>query len=134
MVSRRMQRPEEERGGWLFEKVRLGYALNTAGERLLASAQRMEQEALEIDETVDGQDAELSGPLRGTAINDMASSVLLPMFTAFIRQLPAVVLHVMVSNTDLSLLQREGDVTIHLTNTPTDTLIGKRATMVASAI
>lgn len=40
----------------------------------------------------------------------------------------------MVSNMDASLAQREADVAIRLTNTPPETLIGKRVGTVSSAI
>jgi DNA-binding transcriptional LysR family regulator len=45
-----------------------------------------------------------------------------------------VELHVIVSNLDASLSQREADVAIRLTNSPTDTLIGKRLLTVASTV
>jgi len=43
-------------------------------------------------------------------------------------------LHLMVSNIDFSLAQREADVAIRLTNTPPDTLIGRRVGTVSSAV
>lgn len=56
------------------------------------------------------------------------------MFAGFSRKYPDVTLHVQVSNSDASLAQREADVAIRLTSTPPDTLIGKRAVTVSSAI
>jgi DNA-binding transcriptional LysR family regulator len=72
--------------------------------------------------------------LRVSAIDNMSSTVLMPMFTRFSRQYPDVILNLMVSNNDVSLSQREADVAIRLTNTPTETLVGKRVVTVASAI
>ena len=50
----------------------------------------------------------------------------MPMFASFSRQYPDVELHIVVSNSYASLPQREADIAIRLTNSPTDTLIGKR--------
>lgn len=133
-VSRRMHKLESDLGVRLFDKVRRGYVLTLAGENLKAAAMHMEREALGVDGALSGGDQQLVGPLRVTAIDNMATTVLMPMFTGFSRRYPKVVLHIMVSNSDASLSQREADVAIRLTNTPSDTLIGKRVTTVASTI
>jgi len=133
-VSRRMQKLEEDLGARLFDKVPSGYALTAAGESIMQAASRMERETLAVDGTLGGQDQRLSGSLRVTAIDNMAISVLMPMFMEFRRRHPQITLHLMVSNRDLSLAQREADVAIRLTNTPPDTLVGKRMTTVSQAI
>ena len=124
-VSRRMRKLEQDLGVRLFDKVPSGYALTIAGENLMQAANRMEREVLAVDGALSGKDLEPSGPLRVTAIDNMATTILMPMFTGFSRQYPDVVLHLMVSNADVSLALREADVAIRLTNTPSDTLIGK---------
>lgn len=133
-VSRRTRKLEQDLGVRLFDKVLSGYALTTAGENLMQAASRMEREVLAVDGALSGRDLKPSGPLRVTAIDNMATTVLMPMLSEFSRRYPEVTLHLMVSNSDVSLAQREADVAIRLTNTPPDTLIGKRVTMVASAI
>lgn len=133
-VSRRMRKLEENLGVRLFDKVRSGYELTPAGESLKSAASVMEGEALGIDGVLSGKDLQLVGPLRVTAIDNMATTVLMPMFTRFSRRYPEVSLYIMVSNNDASLSQREADVAIRLTNTPPDTLIGKRIVTVASTI
>lgn len=133
-VSRRMRKLEQDLGARLFDKVPSGYVLTTAGESLVRAACRMEREVLSVDGTLSGKDLMPSGPLRVTAINNMATTVLMPMFTSFSRQYPDVSLYLMVSNSDVSLAQREADVAIRLTNTPPETLIGKRVVTVSSAV
>jgi DNA-binding transcriptional LysR family regulator len=133
-VSRRMQKLELDLGVRLFDKVPSGYQLTAAGEDLMQAANRMEREVLSVDASLSGRDLNPSGPLRVTAIDNMASTILMPMFSDFSRQYPEVTLHLMVSNNDVSLAQREADVAIRLTNTPPDTLIGKKVVTVASAI
>ena len=133
-VSRRLRKLEEKLGARLVERKNSGYELTPAGENIKQAAARMEAEVLHVDGAVLGKDATLVGPLKVTAINNMASTVLMPMFADFSRSYPLVDLHIIVSNLDSSLSQREADVAIRLTNTPTDTLIGKRLVTVASTI
>jgi len=133
-VSRRMRQFEEKLGARLIERKKSGYELTQAGENVKDAANRIEREVLAVDGELHGTDTNLAGPLRVTAINNMASSILMPMFAGFSEIYPQVELHIMVSNVDASLSQREADVAIRLTNSPTDTLIGKRIVTVASTI
>lgn len=133
-ISRRMRSFEEKLGARLIERKKSGYELTQAGENIKETATQIEREVLGVEGALVGQDTNLVGPLRVTAINNMASSVLMPMFASFSEKHPAVELHVIVSNTDASLSEREADVAIRLTNSPTDTLIGKRIVTVASTI
>ncbi|MGD8570521.1 MAG: LysR family transcriptional regulator, partial [Gammaproteobacteria bacterium] len=133
-VSRRMRTLEENLGVRLLERKKSGYELTPEGENLKHAASRMENEVLEVDSLLLGKDTTLKGTLRVTAINNMATSILMPMFASFSHQYPDVDLHIMVSNDDVSLPEREADVAIRLTNTPTDTLVGKQVTTVATTI
>lgn len=133
-VSRRMRSLEESLGVRLIERKKSGYELTQAGEHLKLAASNMEHEVLQVDSKLGGQDARLQGELRVTAINSMASTILMPMFTGFNRQYPDVELHIMTSNKNISLVERNADIAIRLTNTPTDALIGKRIATVATTI
>lgn len=133
-VSRRLRKLEQTLGARLLERKNSGYELTPAGENVKLAADRMEAEVLHVDGEVLGKDKDLVGPLKVTAINNMASTVLMPMFASFSRAYPRVDLYIVVSNIDSSLSQREADVAIRLTNTPTETLIGKRMVTVASTI
>ena len=133
-VSRRMRQFEDKLGARLIERKKGGYELTQAGEHIKEAANNIEREVLSVDGALKGKDSQLIGTLRVTAINNMASSVLMPMFADFSEQHPLVKLHIVVSNLDASLAQRDADVAIRLTNTPSDTLIGKRVVTVASTV
>jgi molybdate transport repressor ModE-like protein len=133
-VSRRMRALETKLGVRLIERKKSGYELTDAGESVRQAACKMEHEVLDVDAILGGSDAKLIGELRVSAINNMASTVLMPMFASFNQRYPDVELHLIVSNKYTSLIEREADVAIRLTNTPTDTLIGKRVVTVASSI
>jgi molybdate transport repressor ModE-like protein len=133
-ISRRMRQFELKLGARLIERKKGGYELTQAGEHVKEAANNIEREILGVDGALIGKDTHLIGPLRVTAINNMASSILMPMFADFCNQHPLVKLHIVVSNLDASLAQRDADVAIRLTNSPPDTLIGKRIVTVASTI
>lgn len=133
-VSRRIRAFEESLCARLIERKKSGYELTPAGEAIRETATQIEREVLGVEGNLVGLDTNLAGPLKVTAINNMASSVLMPMFARFSQLHPQVELHVIVSNLDASLAEREADVAIRLTNSPTDTLIGKRLVTVASTI
>ncbi len=133
-VSRRLRILEKALGARLIERKKGAYELTPAGASLTLSVRQMEKTALDAEGALSGKDALLTGELRITAINNMATTVLMPMFASFSRKYPEINLHIIVSNKYASLPQREADIAIRLTNTPTDTLIGKRLTTVASTV
>ncbi len=133
-VSRRVRALERKLGTRLIERRKSGYELTEAGEELKLSANRMEIEVLEFEGACSGLETGLAGELRVTAINNMASSVLMPIFTRFSERYPAITLHVEVTNKFVQLAEREADIAIRLTNAPLETLIGTRLTTVASAV
>ncbi len=133
-ISRRMRQFELNLGARLIERKKSGYELTQAGEHVKEAANNIEREILGVDGALIGKDSQLIGSLHVTAINNMASSILMPMFAKFSNQHPLINLHIVVSNLDASLVQRDADVAIRLTNSPPDTLIGKRIVTVASTI
>jgi len=133
-VSRRLRKLEQDLGVRLFDRVPGGYELTPAGGNLVQAAERMEREVLAVDGSLAGTDLRPSGPLRVTAIDNMATGILMPMFASFSEAYPEVVLYLMISNRDVSLAAREADVAIRLTNDPPDTLIGRRVVTVSSAV
>ncbi|MGA7296009.1 MAG: LysR family transcriptional regulator [Rhodanobacteraceae bacterium] len=133
-VSRRLRSLEEQLGTRLIERKHSGNELTEAGEELQLSAKKIELEILGFEGAQSGQDTGAAGDLRVSAINNMASTVLMPMFVRFSAAYPKIELHVLVTNKFVRLAERDADIAIRLTNTPLDTLIGTRLTTVASAV
>jgi molybdate transport repressor ModE-like protein len=133
-VSRRLQTLEEQLGTRLIDRKKSGYELTEAGEELQLSARKIEVEILEFEGARGGFDAGAVGELRVSAINNMASSVLMPIFVRFSQANPKIEFHVQVTNKFVQLAERDADIAIRLTNTPLDTLIGTRLATVASAV
>lgn len=133
-VSRRLLMLEKALGTRLLERKSSGYVLTDAGEELKCSASRMELEFLGFEGAMSQQDTKLQGDLHVAAINNMASTVLMPMFASFSKIYPAIRLHIEVSNKYVSLADRQADIAIRLTNAPLDTLIGTRLVTVSSTV
>ena len=133
-VSRRLRALEESLATPLLERKTSGHELTEAGEELRLSASKIEAQILEFEGALGGQESGVSGELKVTAINNMASSILMPMFTSFSANYPEIELHVQVSNKFVRLAERDADIAIRLTNSPTDTLIGTRLVTVASTV
>ncbi|MBL4749692.1 MAG: LysR family transcriptional regulator [Amylibacter sp.] len=133
-VSRRLRSLEDQLGTQLIERKKSGYELTEAGEELQMSASRIEVEILGFEGAQAGHDTDAAGELRVSAINNMASTVLMPVFTRFTEAYPKIEFHLVVTNKFVKLAERDADIAIRLTNAPLETLIGTRLTTVASAV
>lgn len=133
-VSRRILALEEKLSTPLVERSSSGYVLTRAGEALKKSARRIEQELLSFEAASGGQKDDVAGVLRVTAIANMASTVLMPVFARFSAMHPNIELRVEVTNNSVRLAERDADIAIRQTNTPQETLIGTRLTSIASAV
>jgi DNA-binding transcriptional LysR family regulator len=133
-VSRRIHALEQELATPLIERSTTGYILTDAGEELKNSALRIERELLSFEAVSAGLNDDPSGELRVTAIANMASTVLMPLFAEFSAAYPNIDLRVEVTNDSVRLADRDADVALRQTNAPGETLIGTRLTTVASAV
>ncbi len=133
-VSRRMRSLEDKLGTRLIERRKSGYELTEAGEELQMSARKIEVEILGFEGAQAGRDSAPAGELRVSAINNMASTILMPIFTRFSQAYPGIEFHVQVTNRFVKLAERDADIAIRLTNSPQETLIGTRLVTVASAV
>jgi len=133
-VSRRMRALEAQLGVRLIDRKKSGCTLTTAGESMKSTACKVEHEVLQMDGQLGSWDAKLTGELRISVINSMASGVLMPMFASFSTQYPEIDLHIFTSNKNINLVERDADVAIRLTNTPTDALVGARLGTIATTV
>lgn len=133
-VSRRIHALEDTLGSTLIERSANGYTLTTAGEKLKETALRMENDLLAFEAESSGQNDDVAGHLHVTAIANMASTVLMPIFARFNSDYPNIDLRIEVTNDSVSLAERDADVALRQTNTPGETLIGTRLVTVASAV
>jgi len=136
-VSRRIDAFEKKLGVRLFERLPTGYVLTTAGDDMLSSAERIEDEVASLDRSVSGRDTKLNGTLRVTMPAALATHLLMPDFATFGREFPGIELEFAVSSEEFNLSKREADVAIRITNNPPGYLVGRlgrRVTKISKAI
>lgn len=125
-VFRRLGQIEADLGRPLFERSRAGYAATSAGEEMVALANRMSDGVLEFERRLAGQDERPRGELRVTTTDSLFCSLLAPMFATFRAAYPEIRVDIIISNASLNLSRRDADVAIRATSEPPDTLVGRK--------
>jgi DNA-binding transcriptional LysR family regulator len=135
-VQRRLDALEAGLGARLFERSRNGWHPTEAGRTVLAQAQRMADQAEEIERQVMGRDRELTGVLRLTTAF-VAMEHLLPQPLAdFARAYPGIEVEVVENAFLVDLLRRppeapggvarQADVALRLTAQVAEHLVGRQ--------
>lgn len=113
-VGRRLASLESGLGARLLHRTPEGYVPTLAGEAIMGQAERVEVEMLAVERTVGGRDAQLEGVVRVTAVETLASHVLVPCFAALQRGSPEVALELVADVRHLSLAMREADIAVRM--------------------
>ena len=132
-VSRRINAFEKKLDVRLFDRLPTGYALTQAGEDMLISGKRIEEEVNAIDRRVIGRDAELKGQIRVTMPAPIVS-VLTPDLVTFTERYPGIEIELLISYEEFNLSKREADVAIRITNTPPNHLVGRKVLKYSKAV
>jgi DNA-binding transcriptional LysR family regulator len=132
-VFRRLGDLEKRLGAVLFERHRSGYSTTQAGEEMVLMAARMDEDVTTFLRKMAGQSPSPTGDLRITT-NDTLLLYLMPVFAAFRRAFPAIRADIVLSNQALNLSKRDADIAIRATDTPPDTLVGRRVAAIAWAV
>ena len=131
-VFRRLQAVEARLGLPVFERLPGGtYVPTDAGERILATAERVEDEVLGLARDIAGLDGRLVGRLRVTSSETLAYRLLTRHIAAFRREHPGVVIELVIDNRVLSLSRREADVALRPMRPRENDLWGRKLADVA---
>lgn len=133
-VFRRLGQIEASLGAKLFDRHRAGYAATAAGEAMLAVAQRLDDEITDFSRKLAGRRPSPAGELRVTTNDSLLVHLLTPIFARFCAACPEVRLDLVVGNQALNLSKRDADVAIRATDTPPETLVGRRVAHIAWAL
>lgn len=125
-VFRRLGDIEKRLGAPLFERHRTGYGLTPAGEEMVALAERMERDVTDFTRKLAGQALTPSGEVRVTTNDTLLVHLLMPVLAAFHRAYPDIRVDMVVSNQALNLSKRDADIAVRATDTPPETLVGRR--------
>jgi DNA-binding transcriptional LysR family regulator len=132
-VARRLQGIEAALGSRLFDASDRGYAPTAAGLLVIESAERTEKELFALEARVLGGDAKLEGKLRVTTM-DILLRRYEHVLTTFLERFPDVELTVACTDAEASLLRREADVALRMSNGPPDHLVGRKVGRVDFAV
>ena len=132
-VGRRVRAIEDALGVRLFDRTPDAFVTTAAGQDIAEVAEKVEAEILLLEGRVLGRDAQLQGRVR-VATMDMLFSKFLRGFSSFMTRYPSVDLTVTSSDEEVSLLRREADVSLRLTNKPPEYLVGRRVGRVSFCV
>lgn len=124
-IGRRLTELERSLGARLFERTPSGFQLTPAGQDVVSVAERVEREVLELEGRVLGRDVRLTGPLRVSTM-DILFRRYQPVFASFLERYPGIELTVSATDDEASLVRRQADIVIRMTDTPPELLVGRR--------
>jgi DNA-binding transcriptional LysR family regulator len=134
-VTRRVDQLESALGVRLFDRDVRGYRLTGAGEVMMKSAVRAEDALLTAERQLQGRDAQLTGEIRVTTSNIIATHLIMDDLVEFTRQYPDIDLNVLVSYDLFNLSRREADVAVRmlrLGSSPPEDLVGRKLVTIKS--
>ena len=111
-VIRRLDALEEKLGTPLFDRQRTGNTLTAAGRTVAGAAERMEQEARGLESALAAQQRSLSGSVRLTTSEVLATRFIVPGLKEFRREHPNVTVELLVSDERLDIARGEADVAL----------------------
>ena len=112
-VLRRIQQLEQELETRLFLREPSGYVRTSAGERLMARAEALEQEALACQETV-ADETTVAGQVVITATEALANVFVVQQLPGLRAAYPALRVELRRTERTLNLSQREADIALRL--------------------
>ena len=133
-VGRRLQALERALGARLFDRTPAGYLLTSAGDGLLAHAERIEDEALSAERSLLGRESRVAGEVRMTTPQAFGNLLIAPLLARLHARQPEVVVELLADNANLSLTKREADLAMRLGRPNQPLLIIRRLGDVANGI
>ena len=125
-VNRRLEALEAGFGSKLFSRSRAGLAPTQAGEDLLESAERVEDELFKAQRDIAGRDTNLRGEVRLSLPYAIMRGFLAADLGAFSRLYPGIDLDLDLTDRFSDLARLEADVSIRMAHDVTDDVVGRR--------
>ncbi|MDH3232353.1 MAG: LysR family transcriptional regulator [Alphaproteobacteria bacterium] len=133
-VTRRLKALEAGLGTTVFDRTPDAFVLAQAGEELLRSAERIEDEILAAQRLIAGRDADPAGVVRISMPWAVMHGFLAEKIVAFSVRYPTIELDIELSDAFSDLSRREADVSIRMAHEVTDDVVGRRLGQYAKAI
>lgn len=133
-VGRRLAALEQRAGVRLFERAPEGWAATAAGLDLVQRAQSVEDEVLAAERELSGANERLSGTVRLTATEMLATRFIMPHLWRFRERYPDLTLDLICSNRALDLSRREADIALRLTRPQQPSIVARRLAEIELAL
>jgi molybdate transport repressor ModE-like protein len=133
-VFRRINALENDLGVRLFERAAGRYVLTAAGEEMMATAARVEEQVTALDRRISGRDYRLSGTICVTTTDTIGLWFVQPYLFQFHQRYPGIQVELIISSEFFSLSKREADIAIRPTQKPPEELVGRRVSNIAWAV
>ncbi|MFT3838862.1 MAG: LysR family transcriptional regulator [Myxococcaceae bacterium] len=130
-VGRRIAAAEASLGLRLFTRTTRGYVATAEAERLIASMQRVEEAALEVERGAQATGSTLEGNIRVTSPETFGVVYLAPRLAAFGLEHPGLTIELLPGGEVLDLGRRQAEVAIRGFRTQHESLAVKRVGSVA---
>jgi DNA-binding transcriptional LysR family regulator len=113
-MGRRLEALHAQAGVRLLQKTPEGFVLTQAGERVLASVERIEVEALSVERAITGEDERIAGEVRITTVDSFGARVVIPILQKLRERQSELQIELIADIRSLSLSRREADIAIRL--------------------
>ncbi len=114
-IGRRLRMLEASVGQTLFQRTADGFVLTEEGSAVLATAERMEDEAHAFERALAGKQQQLTGLLRISSSDWFGVHVLTPVVAEFLRVNPLVSIELVTDSRRLNLARRDADLLFRIT-------------------
>lgn len=133
-VNRRLKALEAGFGSQLFDRSRDGFVPTQAGEDLLGSAERVEDEMFKSQRHIAGRDANLNGEVKVSLPYAIMRGFLAADLCSFSDLYPGIDLDLDLTDRFSDLARLEADVSIRMAHERTDDVLGRRLVQYSKAI
>jgi DNA-binding transcriptional LysR family regulator len=111
-VGRRVAALERKLGTKLFDRRQSGYSLTEGGEAIRIKAEDMEDAIISAEREALGRDLRVTGRVRVTASDDIATYVIAPSLAQFRRLYPGIMLEIIARMDLINLSRSEADIAL----------------------
>lgn len=133
-VNRRLAALEAGLGAKLFERTRDGFVPTQAGDDLLQSAERVEDELFKAERNIAGRDADLGGEVKVSLPFAIMRGFLVAELARFAALYPGIDLDLDLTDRFSDLTRLEAEVSIRMAHEVTDDVLGRRLVRYAKTL
>ena len=132
-MGRRLAGIEASSEARLLLRTPDGFVLTPLGERVLAKAERMEEEMLAAERLINGSDVRLAGTVRLTTVETLAAEFVTPALVSLQQKHPEITFELVPATQSFNLSRREADIAIRMTRFEGDWVIARKLGSLALA-